>query len=216
MSYSTFRWSQAGLPQRMHVLAILESSRTTLPTGSHTSTFILQNTYLRDPHRIPANCAYSSPKQPCEITESSPRPYGLLNSGMVVLTPNLDEFARLKAFIDESPLTSTFLFADQDVLSELFKGRWRPLPYIYNALKTLRVVHASLWRDDDVKCIHYILADKPWKARPKLDGTGSEYEELHKWWWDALELLKEEMTGAGSSEEERKAWAYVENTVARA
>ena len=134
---------------------------------------------------------------------------------MVVLTPNLDEFTQLKNFIDESPLTETFLFADQDVLSELFKGRWKPLPYIYNALKTLRVVHSSLWRDEDVKCIHYILADKPWKARPKPNGSGGEYEEVHRWWWNALDLLKEEMTKAESSEAEKAAWAYIGSTIAQ-
>ena len=123
-------------------------------------------------------------------------------------------FSRLKTFLDSNPLTSTFLFADQDVLSELFKGRWKPLPYIYNALKTLRVVHTNLWRDEDVKNIHYILADKPWKARPKLDGTGGEYEEVHQWWWDALERLREDMTKEGASEEEIKAWMFIESTVA--
>lgn len=61
------------------------------------------------------------------------------------------------------------------------------LPYIYNALKTLRWegVHREIWRDEEVKNIHYILSPKPWnesleeRMRPD-DGTR---DPLHRWWW---------------------------------
>jgi lipopolysaccharide biosynthesis glycosyltransferase len=71
-------------------------------------------------------------------------------------------------------------FADQSLLGDVFHGRWVALPYIYNALKTLRVqgVHHPIWRDDQVKNIHYILSPKPWEEK-----QGEESQESHTWWW---------------------------------
>jgi len=79
-----------------------------------------------------------------------------------------------------SSAIESYEFADQSLLSDLFHGRWVALPYVYNALKTLRWkdVHAPIWRDDEVKNIHYILSPKPWDETP-----GVESNESHKWWW---------------------------------
>ena len=93
-------------------------------------------------------------------------------------------------------------FADQSLLSDLYKGRWVPLPYIYNALKTMRWdgVHKPIWRDDKVKNIHYILAPKPWD---EMDGEGKFIgtDPSHEWWVDAnnerLILEKEKLTHDG-------------------
>lgn len=86
-------------------------------------------------------------------------------------------------------------FADQSLLSDLFKGCWVPLPYTYNALKTLRWegVHAPIWRDDRVKNIHYILSPKPWDEMTP-DGKNTSKDPTHAWWVDfnneRLELEK--------------------------
>jgi len=54
-----------------------------------------------------------------------------------------------------------------------------PIPYIYNALKTMRWegVHDAIWRDDKVKNIHYILSPKPWDETMETAA-----DESHKWW----------------------------------
>ena len=70
-------------------------------------------------------------------------------------------------------------FADQSLLSDLFKGRWVALPYIYNALKTLRDVHRPIWREERVKNIHYILSPKPFEE----EETDKAMPETHRWWW---------------------------------
>ena len=75
---------------------------------------------------------------------------------------------------------------DQDLLAHFFKGKWMPLPYVYNSLKTLRIIHPSLWRDEHVRCLHYILDDKPW-MRPH--GTGGDYETVNGWWWDQYDAM---------------------------
>lgn len=144
--------------------------------------------------RVPENCAYtplvhpaalSQPSQ-ITITESSPRTYGLLNSGLVILHPSDELFNGIKHFLASSPLVSTFSFPDQDLLAVFFKGKWQPLPWCYNALKTLRIIHKPLWRDEEIRCLHYILHDKPWSRPP---GTGGDYEEVNQWWWDRLDLV---------------------------
>lgn len=30
------------------------------------------------------------------------------------------------------------------------------MPYVYNALKTLRIIHPAIWRDEDVRNVHYM------------------------------------------------------------
>jgi lipopolysaccharide biosynthesis glycosyltransferase len=144
---------------------------------------------------VPENCAFTSVKHPegalhaPQITQQSPRPYGLLNSGCVVLNPSEELFKSLEHYLASSPDVVQFLFPDQDLLAAFFKGRWKPLPYIYNALKTLRVIHSPLWQDEEIRCLHYILSQKPWQGRQ----TGDEYQELNEWWWQRYDALEKEM-----------------------
>jgi lipopolysaccharide biosynthesis glycosyltransferase len=72
------------------------------------------------------------------VNHQGPRAHRLLNSGLVILEPSEAEFKRIKAFLDTSPIVRNFIFPDQDLLAAVFEERWRPLPFIYNALKTLR------------------------------------------------------------------------------
>lgn len=96
-------------------------------------------------------------------------------------------------------------FADQSLLGDLFYGRWVALPYIYNALKTLRRrgVHETLWSDKNVKNVHFILSPKPWD---KWRHTQNDHEELDNSkdltfaWWDSLNqerLVDENERGVG-------------------
>jgi len=147
---------------------------------------------------VPENCAYTPLSHPTgltaptQITDSSPRPHTLLNGGLVVLNPSAELARAIKDHLCTSPLLPTWSFADQDLLSDFFKGKWKPLPWCYNALKTLMLIHKPLWRDEEIRCLHYILADKPWHARVSKEG-GGEYDKLHQLWWDRLELLGAEM-----------------------
>ncbi|KAI0666689.1 nucleotide-diphospho-sugar transferase [Trametes maxima] len=146
---------------------------------------------------IPANCPHTSTSHPEALTspprieETSPRTYALLNGGLIVLNPSLEVFEGLRRFLEESPEVQKFSFADQDLLATYFRGRWQPLPWCYNAAKTHRTIHPDVWRDDEVRCLHYVLADKPWKARP--DAGDPEFKVVNQWWWDELEGLRAEM-----------------------
>jgi lipopolysaccharide biosynthesis glycosyltransferase len=105
-------------------------------------------------------------------------------------------------------------FADQSLLGDLFFGRWVALPYVYNALKTLRWqdVHSEIWRDNSVKNVHYILSPKPWDENEEVraEAGGKEVvnkagdgkrDGTHAWWWKIngerkeAELAKESSDG---------------------
>lgn len=58
-------------------------------------------------------------------------------------------------FLNTSATIATSRFPDQDVISAVFHGRWQPLPWWANALKTERAVHADVWADTEVRLIHY-------------------------------------------------------------
>ena len=70
------------------------------------------------------------------------------------------------------------------------------LPYVYNALKTLRTIHAPMWRDDRLKNIHFILGPKPWDE----EASGPWADDTHQWWWDAKKEVSEEEKRRGLSQ----------------
>ncbi|KAG0652523.1 UDP-glucuronate:xylan alpha-glucuronosyltransferase 3 [Hyphodiscus hymeniophilus] len=148
---------------------------------------------LKKPHYpkdwIQENCAFTSQHDTPEIAQTtgadpSVGPLGFMNGGLQVVNPSTAVYNQIVAHMEADAVNMDF--ADQSLLSDLYKGRWVPLPYIYNALKTLRWedVHRPIWRDDRVKNVHYILAPKPWD---EMDGEGRFIgtDPSHRWWVDA-------------------------------
>jgi lipopolysaccharide biosynthesis glycosyltransferase len=156
--------------------------------------------------------------------ERGGRGEGELNGGLLVLRPSEKTWSAICTYLTNtstststSPnqttttkISSKLPFADQSLLSDLFRGRWRVLPWVYNALKTMRWpgVHDRLWRgenDGKVKCVHYILTPKPWQeenhddvgdSRVAAEAESSSGEPMivalpkkkrettHQWWMD--------------------------------
>ena len=106
------------------------------------------------------------------------------NGGLQVVNPSQHLYDQILTSMTSSSSVEKYEFADQSLLSDVFWGRWVPIPYIYNALKTLRWdgVHSAIWRDDKVKNIHYILSPKPWDEK-----LGEESNETYAWWLRANE-----------------------------
>jgi hypothetical protein len=160
---------------------------------------------LNKPHYpknwIPENCAFTSqhgtPDLAQEEGAASTDGLAMPNGGLQVVIPSSEIYNLILATLQTST-TVDYDFADQSLLGDLFHGRWIPLPYTYNALKTLRWkgVHDPIWRDDRVKNVHYILSPKPWdedreaKKKPGRDAS-------NQWWWDIHErrLKKERAKG---------------------
>ena len=140
------------------------------------------------------NCAYTGlgpdtfPTTVPNISNGSDefQTHTLLNSGLFIFTPFASQWSQILDFLNTSPTVKGFLFPDQDFLAEFFKGRWESLSWKYNALKTWRYWHPEMWRDEEVKNLHYIV-DKPWIKRVGKDGKAGYLGNdavTHQWWWD--------------------------------
>ncbi|KAH7021256.1 nucleotide-diphospho-sugar transferase [Microdochium trichocladiopsis] len=156
---------------------------------------------------VPENCAFTAANQetgePAAIVEGKvPENHHLLNSGTVILQPSKAQYDALMHAMNTDPAVPTMLFFDQDLLAIVYRNKWKPLPYIYNALKPMRSCHSSLWKDDQVRILHYIL-DKPWKSR-QFD-TQDVIQSQHSIWWDVWAEVEKEWT---QSKDARKRELY--------
>ncbi|MHA3702189.1 glycosyltransferase family 8 protein [Jatrophihabitans sp. YIM 134969] len=127
---------------------------------------------------VPANCFYTYCRDARQTTE--PGVENHLNGGLLVLTPDDAVYEDMLARLAEVDDLSAFPFAEQDFLDAYHRDTWRPLPYVYNTLKTLRFQHPQMWDADAVKNIHYII-DKPWQHHPDPD---DKYFDVETLWWD--------------------------------
>ncbi|KAL4799444.1 nucleotide-diphospho-sugar transferase [Aspergillus venezuelensis] len=147
-------------------------------------------------HWIPSNCAYTPQHATPESAQTTGSPVtsgvGMLNSGLLVVRPSLHANKQIQSYLSSPSKLDKYTFPDQELLSEAFQERWVPLPYIYNALKTMRDenVHGAMWRDDQVKNVHYIFAVKPWQDEPPVQEEmekkkeGEKGDVLNRWWWE--------------------------------
>lgn len=144
---------------------------------------------LKKPHYpknwIPENCAFTTqhgdPEKAQTVGAGPTAGLAMPNGGLQVVVPCKAVYDLILKTLDTDS-TLDMEFADQSMLSECFPGRWVALPYIYNALKTLRWkgVHDVIWRDDKVKNAHILLSPKPWDEKGEDKGKN---DETHKWWW---------------------------------
>ncbi|WP_039055465.1 glycosyltransferase family 8 protein [Enterobacter sp. Bisph1] len=126
----------------------------------------------------PENCYYSW----CEDAQMHANPpAGLdnyLNGGFLLLTPDIAQYRQMMTQLAQKADISAYVFAEQDFLNEIFRDRWLPLHYGYNALKTLPYQHKKMWDLARVKNIHYII-DNPWDKRPE---PGDKDYQLYCLW----------------------------------
>lgn len=155
---------------------------------------------LKKPHYpadwIPENCAFTTQHgDPATAQkEGAPCTAGIKmpNGGLQVVNPSEKTYKLISDQLAQGTGGSTqdYAFADQSLLCDLFEERWVALPYIYNALKTLRWrgIHDTIWRDDEVKCLHYILGPKPWEENDWIEGQQKEAvgrdHDPSQWWWE--------------------------------
>lgn len=145
---------------------------------------------------IPENCAFTAQaadpaKAQIEGVDPRGREVAMMNGGLAVLRPSKKLFAQIVDKIEKDG--HSMYFPDQEVVSELWRDRWVALPYVYNALKTMRRrgVHDAIWRDAEVKNVHYILSPKPWDEMDE-QGNFTGDDETHGWWVEANQRRKEE------------------------
>ncbi|RDW86117.1 glycosyltransferase family 8 protein [Aspergillus mulundensis] len=142
-------------------------------------------------HWIPANCAFTTQHPAPDLAQTTGAPsasgVGMLNSGLLVVRPSQTHFATIQRFLDDAEKVDSYVFPDQELLSDAFKDQWVPLPYVYNALKTMRDpnVHGTIWRDEEIRNVHYIFVVKPWQETPPASIEEEAAKDvLNAWWWE--------------------------------
>lgn len=132
------------------------------------------------------NCAYTPLTKPNQVAnDTSSRPtYGLLNGGLFLFYPTEELWVRMMGFFNRSDRLKDYQFPDQDFLADFFRNKWRPVSWKYNALKTHPYIHPSMWSQEVLVILHYIV-DKPWERRLSDKGIGGHRGrdgDIHKWW----------------------------------
>ncbi|KAE8147667.1 glycosyl transferase family protein [Aspergillus avenaceus] len=154
----------------------------------------------------PANCAYTLQHFNPEDAQTNGVPttgLGIPNRGLQVVNPSQAIYDKIIGRIKIASSVLGYDFADQSLLSNLFYGRRVALPYVYNALKTLRWKgdHDAIWQDENVKNIHYILSPNPWDEyeNPHKGSMGAkQYQDVsHSWWWTLNRERSKEERGLG-------------------
>ncbi|KAL9601194.1 MAG: hypothetical protein Q9219_002694 [cf. Caloplaca sp. 3 TL-2023] len=132
--------------------------------------------------------------------------HALLNSGLFIYRPSPALYTSLLEYYNtNTALLRTFQFPDQDFLAHFFRGKWMPLPWMYNALKTMENWHPGMWRDGEVRGLHYIV-DKPWGRRVAGDGVAGHLGrdgKVHGWWWGVWGMWRGERVRGGREAEGR-------------
>ena len=143
------------------------------------------------------NCAYTRLQHPSALERgfpvpppsNPPDPYALLNGGVFLYHPSEALWHAMHHNFLTSTELSSYQFPDQDFLASFFCHKWLSLPWKVNALKTMKQWHTNIWRDSEVRALHYIV-DKPWEKRLASDGIAGHLGrdgKTHKWWWDVWE-----------------------------
>lgn len=153
------------------------------------------------------NCAYTPLRHPSALTSPTPIPHStdteakpmhrFFNSGLFIFHPSDSLLKSLLNHFSTSQKLSTYKFPDQDFLNDFFADRCMSIGWQYNALKTMRNWHENIWRDEEVRGLHYIV-DKPWERRVASDGIGGYLGRdgvTHEWWWDIWEEWRAKRRG---------------------
>ena len=131
---------------------------------------------------VPANCAFTYLSAPLPAAFE---PY--FNAGLIVLEPSAAAFEALTAIVAGVTDLTDYPFPEQDLLNRYYRGRWAPLPFGFNALKTHLRQHPAVWSMAQVKNIHYLLA-KPWTPAA-LSEAEAPYRSLVDLWQATFDRL---------------------------
>ena len=118
-------------------------------------------------------------EEPFAAVAALPYSTRLFNSGVFVFEPSVAVASALSALSRATDMglgsmrsgvrirgamemRGTSHLSDQSVLNHYYKGRWRPLPYGYNAAKRIYTAKRELWNQMQLGAIHFVGRPKPW------------------------------------------------------
>jgi len=63
----------------------------------------------------------------------------------------------------------------------------------------IRDTHPDLWQNgSDIKCLHYILDDEPWRIPPNMRAELPDArQDITNQWWDRYDCLRTQMLLSG-------------------
>lgn len=166
-------------------------------------------------------CPYTSLRHPAALESTVAVPHSQdktaeyaqtrFNSGVFVFQPSAKLRDRvMEAFTKANH--AAYKFTDQAFLFDFFRDRWTPLTWQYNALKPFRPWHGNVWRDNEVKIIHFVM-DKPWSKRVSSDGIAGLAGRdgwTHSQWWIVCEAWREKRA------EDKQLVAVIDGLIAEA
>ncbi|KAI9807356.1 MAG: hypothetical protein M1833_000099 [Piccolia ochrophora] len=155
----------------------------------------------------PPNCPFSTQTHPSALRPSpasepgAPSTYHLMNSGVFGFHPSPQLRDQIRNYFHTTPLLPQFTFPDQDFLNEFFRDRWINVGWQWNATKTKMYWHRNIWRDEEVRALHYIV-DKPWQKRVGPNGVAGYKGRdgiTHRWWWDMYDMWELDQKARGEN-----------------
>ncbi|KAM0479405.1 hypothetical protein ACHAPX_004616 [Trichoderma viride] len=106
----------------------------------------------------------------------------LFNSGVMALTPNNGDYHAMVAMTERG---ISFDGADQGLLNIYFKNNFHRLPFTYNVTPSAHYQYLPAYRhfQSSINMVHFIGADKPWRAGRNASYGSSAYDEMVGRWW---------------------------------
>lgn len=120
----------------------------------------------------------------------------IFNSGVMVLTPDLAEYDRLRVMADAG---ESFDGADQGLLNMYFGADYNRISFTYNVTPSAHYQYIPAYKhfQSSINMVHFIGAQKPWfQGRPEgapsasNSNDGSEvspHDKMTAAWWDVYD-----------------------------
>ncbi|TID24450.1 glycosyltransferase family 8 protein [Venturia nashicola] len=109
------------------------------------------------------------------------------NSGVMVISPNMGEYWALQTL---ASVGDSFDGADQGLLNQYYEHKgWHRLSFTYNCTPNAEYQWEPAYRHHkgNIKMVHFIGKDKPWKKGRFAKGGSGVYSELLGRWWSVYD-----------------------------
>lgn len=110
--------------------------------------------------------------------------WNYFNAGVMLLLPNLTHFEYLKNGIYQVP--HNVAYAEQDFLNKIYPTpkSFYEMPFAYNAIVTSKVCEPSIWKEEQMKIVHFTTA-KGWMYSQHWNSIQDPFQ---CWWWNVQDL----------------------------
>ncbi|KAL1840734.1 hypothetical protein VTJ49DRAFT_174 [Mycothermus thermophilus] len=121
----------------------------------------------------------------------------LFNTGVMVLTPNMDDYQALMAMAQQG---TSFDGADQGLLNIYFKDGFHRLSFTYNVTPSAHYQYVPAYThfQSNINLVHFIGAQKPWMQERETSTGGSPFGQMVAKWWAVYDRHYRAKTPSGT------------------